>query len=110
MNSDVEQSVAGLSLSEVEPGRRVRVEAIRAGRALNARLAAMGLLAGVEVKVIRRSLTGPLVLAIRDTRLMLGRGVARRIQVDAGPLADSASAGSGRNSGTPPTVPSGKTP
>jgi Fe2+ transport system protein FeoA len=66
----------------VEPGRRVRLRAIEAGRGLRARLAAIGLVPGVELEVIRNNNRGPFIVAVRESRLMLGRGVAWKIVVE----------------------------
>jgi len=48
---------------------------------LNHRLAEMGLSVGTEVVLIRRE-GGPVVVNVRGTRLMLGRGMAYRIMVE----------------------------
>ena len=72
---------AGLLLSAVAAGDRVRVKAVHAGRGLQSRLASMGLIPGVELEIIRNTSGGPFVVGIKETRLMLGRGMAHRIEV-----------------------------
>ena len=70
-----------LTLGTAEPGRRLRVAALAGGPALCARLAALGLLPGTGVTIIRRQERGPMVVAVRGSRAALGRGVARHIAV-----------------------------
>jgi len=70
-----------MPLSEVRTGQRVKLQAIRAGRSLQARLAAMGLVPGVELEVVSNSLWGPLIIAIKESRVILGRGVTEKIEV-----------------------------
>ena len=70
-----------MPLSEVQTGQRVKLQAIRAGRGLRARLAAMGLIPGAELKVVSNSLWGPLIIGVKESRVILGRGVTQRIEV-----------------------------
>ena len=78
----------GLSLGAAESGRRLRVAGLAGGPALRTRLAALGLLPGTVVTILRRQGRGPLVLEVRGSRVALGRAVARHIQVvPAGPPA-----------------------
>jgi len=68
-------------LADAGPGERVRLVGIDGGRALRARLAAMGLVPGVQIDVLRSTGRGPLVVAILGSRVILGRGMARRMMV-----------------------------
>ncbi len=68
-------------LSEVEAGQRVRIVRIEAGRDLNSRLAAMGLTRDVEISVISNSRGGPFVVAVKDSKVMLGRRMTEKILV-----------------------------
>jgi len=70
-----------MPLTIVQPGRRVRLVAVNAGQGLHGQLAAMGLVPGVEIDVIRNSLHGPFIIAVKGTRIMLGRGMAQKIMV-----------------------------
>ncbi|MCX7817981.1 MAG: ferrous iron transport protein A [Kiritimatiellae bacterium] len=45
------------------------------------RLAAMGLVPGVRLHVLRKDRAGPVVVAVHGTRLAVGRSVAERIHV-----------------------------
>jgi len=53
-----------------------------AGDGLTARLAAMGLLPGAEIEVLSNSNRGPFIVAVKGTRVVLGRGVAQKILVE----------------------------
>lgn len=70
-----------MPLALVENGRYVRFLAVKAGRELQARLAAMGLVPGVEIEVIQNSTHGPFIIAVKGSRMMLGRGIAQKIVV-----------------------------
>ncbi|HEO70121.1 MAG TPA: ferrous iron transport protein A [Candidatus Hydrogenedentes bacterium] len=70
-----------MPLAMVEVGRRVRIVAIDAGRGLQARLATLGLVPGTEIAVMQNSGWGPFVVAVKESRLMLGRGMAQKIMV-----------------------------
>ena len=70
-----------ICLSMVGCGREVRLVAVRAGRGLVQRLADMGLVPGVEIRVVSNSGAGPLVVLVKGSRLVLGRGMAHKILV-----------------------------
>lgn len=55
--------------------------AMHGGHGLKHRLAEMGLSVGAEVLLVRFG-GGPVVVEVRGTRLMLGRGMMHRIMVE----------------------------
>lgn len=67
-------------LSMAGAGRRVRLVEINGGRRLRHRLTELGLTPGVELQVVQDE-GGPLLLAVHDSRLALGRGMAHQIVV-----------------------------
>ncbi len=71
-----------MPLSAVQPGTPVRIVDIQAGRHMQGRLAAMGLIPGVELHVLRNTPNGPFLLSVMGSRLMLGRGMASKINVN----------------------------
>jgi Fe2+ transport system protein FeoA len=71
-----------MPLSMVSPGQEVRLLAIRGGHRMRKRLADLGLNPGATMHVVQRDGHGPLILAVRDSRLALGRGMAHRIMVE----------------------------
>ena len=68
-------------LSVVKEGETVKLATINAGRGLKSRLTTMGLLPNVEITVINNSHPGPFVISIKNSRMMLGRGMAHKIMV-----------------------------
>lgn len=68
-------------LSTVKAGEAVKLTSIEAGRGLNSRLASMGLLPGVEIKVVSSRHSGPFVISVKNSKMMLGRGMAHKIMV-----------------------------
>ena len=70
-----------MPLAIVQVGRRVRLIAVDAGHGLQGRLAAMGLVPGVEIEVLRNSMHGPFLVEVKGSRIMLGRGMAQKIIV-----------------------------
>jgi ferrous iron transport protein A len=68
-------------LSTIQSGKTVKLLSIEAGRGLNSRLTAMGLLPNVEITVINNGHPGPFVISVRGSRMMLGRGMADKIMV-----------------------------
>jgi len=70
-------------LSAVPAGRRVRVVALASGRGLQSRLVSMGLTIGSELRILRGGAAGPTLVALGETRLAIGRGMAERIIVSA---------------------------
>ena len=70
-----------MSLVTVKNGRRVRFLAVETGHALKARLTAMGLIPGIGIEVLQNSPHGPFVIAVKGSRIMLGRGIASKIDV-----------------------------
>ena len=75
------RSAAGFPLVMARDGERVRIVALRAGRGMDRRLVEMGLAIGMEVQILQRQADGPLLLAVRDMRLGLGRAMAHKILV-----------------------------
>lgn len=70
-----------MSLSMAKRGQRVRVVRINAGRGLQARLFGMGIIPGTELTVVAGGNRGPVVVAVGASKIVLGRGMAHRIEV-----------------------------
>ena len=70
-----------LPLSMVKTGEKVRLVYINAGQNLNNRLTAMGLLPNVEITVVSNTHPGPFVISVKDSKMILGRGMAHKIMV-----------------------------
>jgi Fe2+ transport system protein FeoA len=70
-----------IPLTLAEAGQRVRVAAISGGCGAAEHLADLGLLRGAEIQVVRPSTGGPVLIAHKNARFALGRGLANKIVV-----------------------------
>jgi ferrous iron transport protein A len=70
-----------IPLSTIQSGKTVKLAYVEAGRGLNSRLVAMGLLPNVEITVLNNCHPGPFVISVKGSRIMLGRGMADKIMV-----------------------------
>ena len=68
-------------LSMVRARETVKLVSINAGQGLNSRLTAMGLVPDVEITVVNNAHPGPFVISVKDSKMMLGRGMAHKIMV-----------------------------
>lgn len=68
-------------LSNLDAGEKTVVQGINGGRGIRSKLYSMGLMRGTELTVLRANCGGPTVVAVRDSRLAIGRGMAQRIIV-----------------------------
>jgi ferrous iron transport protein A len=68
-------------LIAVTPGQEVALIDIQGGRGLRSKLYSMGLIPGVRLTVLGTR-GGPVMIAVHDTRLALGVGMAKRIIVE----------------------------
>ncbi len=65
-------------LSRIDPGKEVTLIDIRGGRGVRSKLYSMGLVPGVNLKILNRSGSGPVMIAVKDSRLAIGRGMAEK--------------------------------
>jgi ferrous iron transport protein A len=66
----------------ISPGEDVRLMEIRGGQRMRKRLADLGLTIGMTLCVIKTDQHGPVILRVKDSRLVIGRAMAYRIFVD----------------------------
>lgn len=71
-----------MPLTLLQPDSMARVTAVKGGRGLTARLAAMGIYPGVVVTLKRGREGGPVIVQAGDSRFGIGHGMARRIMVE----------------------------
>ena len=69
-----------IPLCDAPRGCPLRLTGIQGGTRLNRRLVELGLTPGVRLRVLQDS-GGPLILALRDSRIALGRGMAEKLSV-----------------------------
>jgi ferrous iron transport protein A len=70
-----------MPLTAVNPGQEVTLIDIQGGRRLRSKLYSMGLIPGVKLTIVGNR-GGPIMIAVNDTRLALGFGMARKILVE----------------------------
>ena len=70
-----------MPLSKVAAGKTVRVVSIDAGHGLKNRLAALGVLTNSALHIIRNGGAGQLVVYIKNSKIVLGRGASQKIFV-----------------------------
>ena len=70
-----------MPLSDATAGKNVRVISIDAGHSLKNRLAAMGVLTNSALHIMRNGGAGQLIVAIKNSKIVLGRGVSQKIFV-----------------------------
>jgi len=68
-------------LSTVPGGESVWVQTLQGGHHFLSRLASLGFTPGARLKVVQNYGHGPLIVALRDTQVALGRGEASKILV-----------------------------
>lgn len=71
----------GMPLALAPLNRLLKVINITAGCGLSRRLADLGIVPGVELKLVNPDTLGPVIVDLKGSRLALGRGVAQRIMV-----------------------------
>lgn len=70
-----------MSLASAKPNIELTIAEIAGGYGMRRKLADMGLVPGTKIKVLSRNMLGPIILAVRNYRLAIGRGVASKIMV-----------------------------
>lgn len=59
-------------LSSIDSGKEVTLRTINGEMGLRLKLHSMGLVPGVRLTVLNRNAGGPVVIAVRDSRLAIG--------------------------------------
>jgi ferrous iron transport protein A len=72
----------GVSLSELQKGEVARIARMRGGHQFLSRLASLGFTPGAHLAIVQNFGHGPIIVRLRDTRVALGRGEAKKILVE----------------------------
>lgn len=72
-----------MPLCDVAAGKTVRVVSVDSGHSLKNRLAAMGVLTHAPLHVMRNEGAGQIIVAIKNSKIVLGRGASHKIFVTA---------------------------
>jgi ferrous iron transport protein A len=76
-----ERPPRGIPLTHAQAGQTLHLVAVEAGGGLQGRLLAMGFFPGMELEVIHKPRTGPILVRIGNSRVALGRGMALKMRV-----------------------------
>jgi Fe2+ transport system protein FeoA len=71
-----------IRLAMISSGETVRIVSIEGGQGIRKRLADLGLNLGEVISVIQTNHHGPMILAVKESRLAIGRGIAHKIMVE----------------------------
>lgn len=71
-----------MPLTLAAEGEEVILVSVDGGQILRKRLADLGLNPGMTLRVIQMDPEGPVIVAVKDSRLALGRGMAQKVLVD----------------------------
>ena len=69
-------------LSRIDPQTEVTLIDITGGKGIRSKLYSMGLVPGVTLRVLNRNGHGPLIVGLKDSRLVTGHGMASKIVVE----------------------------
>jgi ferrous iron transport protein A len=78
---NAEKEKQAMPLCNIPAGTTVRVVSIDAGHSLKNRLASMGVLTHSALHVMRNEGAGRLIVAIKNSKVVLGRGASGKIFV-----------------------------
>jgi ferrous iron transport protein A len=70
-----------ITLASLAGGASGRVRDLHGGQDFLARMAALGFTPGAEVTMVQNFGHGPVIVAVRDTRIALGRGEAGKVHI-----------------------------
>jgi Fe2+ transport system protein FeoA len=66
----------------IDPQTEVTLIDITGGKGIKSKLYSMGLVPGVTLRVLNRNGHGPLIVGLKDSRLVIGHGMASKIVVE----------------------------
>ena len=69
------------SLAMCKEGSEVNISMVNCGFALKTKLCDMGLYANTKVKIMKNDLTGPIIVQVKESRIVIGRGQANQIMI-----------------------------
>jgi DtxR family Mn-dependent transcriptional regulator len=71
-----------INITQLRPGQKATISFIRGGRGVVQRLCDLGLTNGTTVSLLRSApLNGPVELCVRGCKLVIGKGIAKKIFV-----------------------------
>ncbi len=71
-----------MSLALASPNENLRVVQVWYGGRFKRKLSEMGIYKDSQIRVVKNDIPGPLILDVKGSRLILGRGQAQKIMVE----------------------------
>ncbi len=71
-----------MPLSVAAEGEHVRIRCVDCGKGVKKRLCELGLFDGTEIEIVKNERSGPMILKVKESKLVLGRGQAEKITVE----------------------------
>ncbi|MDO4570997.1 MAG: FeoA family protein [Planctomycetia bacterium] len=71
-----------MTLTKATDGVKTKITSLEATHALRGKLAAMGIVPGSEIEVVRGAFHGAYIIRCRGAEFVLGRGLAHLIHVE----------------------------
>jgi len=68
-------------LSDCKPGEEVKVSLVHGGPGMRAHLSGLGIYKDSHIGVIKKGKPGPFLLNVKNSRIAIGWGMAKRIEV-----------------------------
>ncbi len=73
-----------MPLAMCSEGEVKEVHCVGCGEGLKKRLCDLGLYDGTKIKIVKNDISGPVIIKIKDSKLVIGRGQASKIMVKEG--------------------------
>ena len=70
-----------IPLTMATPGKKVTLIAIDGGKGIRTRLYSMGITPGISLRILNNGARGPFLVEVRDSKVALGYGMAKKIMV-----------------------------
>ena len=66
-------------LDKIAAGAMAKIVTIDAGSGLKNRLAAMGLLVDVQIRIVQNDGAGQIIINVKNSKVILGRGMSHKV-------------------------------
>ena len=71
-----------MPLAMAREGETVLVQCVDCGMGLKRRLCDLGLYDNTKIKIVKNDISGPIIITVKDSKLLIGRGQANKILVE----------------------------
>jgi len=71
-----------MPLAMAREGETVLVHCVDCGMGLKRRLCDLGLYDNTKIKIVKNDISGPIIITVKDSKLVIGRGQANKILVE----------------------------